>query len=303
MQEALTAVADAQAMPAGGEQQQNAANAGETQEVELENDNEVVEGEEGEGEGDEAAEPELADIEYEGKAYKLPPELKDALLRQADYTRKTQATAEKERVLEARQAEVDRAYQTSQEVIEARAVIHHLDSQLKQYNDLTPQQWQQLESEDPMAAMSHWRTFQQLKDQRGQVAQYLDKTHNDLSEKAKQATADRLRETRAFAEKELKGWTPDLDNKITEFATKDLGFSVDSLRDQYTPQVYRTLYLAHIGHLALQKQTAAPKPSAPAAQPLTKVTTRANPPPSGLDDRLTGDEWLKRRNAQLAKKG
>jgi chaperonin cofactor prefoldin len=299
MQEALTAVADAQAMPAGGEQQQNAANAGETQEVELENDNEVVEGEEGEGEG-EQLDPELADVEYEGKAYKLPPELKDALLRTADYTRKTQEVAEQRKTVEAKMAEAQAAYQTSQEVIEARAVAHHIDSQLKQYENVN---WQALENEDPMAAMSHWRQFQQLQQQRGQVAQYLDKTQNDLSEQAKQATAARLRETRAFAEKELKGWTPELDNKITEFATKDLGFSVDSLRDQYTPQVYRTLYLAHIGHLALQKQTAAPKPSAPAAQPLTKVTTRANPPPSGLDDRLSMDEWTKRRNAQLAKKG
>lgn len=300
MQEALTAVADAQAMPAGGEQQQNAANASETPEVELENDNEVVDGEEGEGEGDEQPELELADVEYEGKAYKLPPELKDALLRTADYTRKTQEVAEQRKTVEAKMAEAQAAYQTSQEVIEARAIVHNIDSQLKQYENVN---WQALENEDPMAAMSHWRQFQQLQQQRGQVAQYLDKTQADLSEKAKQATADRLRETRAFAEKELKGWSPDLDNKITEFATKDLGFSVDSLREQYTPQVYRTLYLAHIGHLALQKQTAAPKAAAPAAQPLTRVTTRANPPPSGLDDRLSADEWLKRRQAQLSKRG
>jgi len=299
MQEALTAVADAQAMPAGGEQQQNAANAGETQEVELENDNEVVEGEEGEGEG-EQLEPELADVEYEGKAYKLPPELKDALLRTADYTRKTQEVAEQRKTVEAKMAEAQAAYQTSQEVIEARAVAHHIDSQLKQYENVN---WQALENEDPMAAMSHWRQFQQLQQQRGQVAQYLDKTQNELSEKAAQETDKRLRETRAFAEKELKGWSPELDNKITEFAIKDLGFTVDSLRGAYSPQVYKTLYLAHLGHIALQKQTAAPKPSAPAAQPLTKVTTRANPPPSGLDDRLSGDEWLKRRQAQLAKKG
>jgi len=300
MQEALTAVADAQAMPAGGEQQQNAANASETPEVELENDNEVVDGEEGEGEGDEQPELELADVEYEGKAYKLPPELKDALLRTADYTRKTQEVAEQRKTVEAKMAEAQAAYQTSQEVIEARAIVHNIDSQLKQYENVN---WQALENEDPMAAMSHWRQFQQLQQQRGQVAQYLDKTQADLSEKAKQATADRLRETRAFAEKELKGWSPDLDNKITEFATKDLGFSVDSLREQYTPQVYRTLYLAHIGHLALQKQTAAPKAAAPAAQPLNKVTARANPPPTGLDDRLSQDEWLKRRQAQIAKRG
>ncbi|WP_049732855.1 hypothetical protein [Rhizobium ecuadorense] len=298
MTEALTAIADAQAMPAGGAQQQEAGNASEAP-AELENETEVVEGDEQEGDG-EPLEPELIDVEYEGKIHKLPPELKDALLRTADYTRKTQEVAEQRKAVEAKQAEAAAAYQTSQDVIEARAHVINIDNQLKQYEDVN---WQQLEQEDPMAAMSHWRQYQQLQQQRGQVAQYLDKTQNELSEKAKQATAGRLRETREFAEKELKGWTPDLDNKITEFATKDLGFTVDGLRDAYTPQVYKTLYLAHIGHLALQKQTAAPKPAQTATQPLNKVTARANPPFAGLDDRLTADEWLKRRNAQVSKKG
>jgi len=300
MTEALTAIADAQAMPAGGEQESNtAANAGDTQ-VEPGTETEVTEGDElAEGNG-EQLEPELADVEYEGKAYKLPPELKDALLRTADYTRKTQEVAEQRKSVEARMAEADKAYQTSQDVLEARAAIMNIDGALKNYENVN---WQQLENEDPMAAMSHWRQYQQLQQQRGQVAQYLDKTQAELSEKVAQETDKRLRETRAFAEKELKGWSPDLDNKITEFATKELGFTVDALRAQYTPQVYRTLYLAHLGHQALQKQASPPKPAQQhVQQPLTKVTARANPV-AGLDDRLSGDEWLKRRNAQLAKKG
>ncbi|MBX5131614.1 hypothetical protein HJB80_02765 [Rhizobium lentis] len=301
MTEALTAAADAQALPAGGEQQPNtAANASETDLVGLENETEVVEGDEGEGEGDDQpTEPELIDAEYEGKTYKLPPELKDALLRTADYTRKTQEVAEQRKAVEAKLAEADKAYQTSQEVLEARAAIMNIDGALKQYEGVN---WRQLEQEDPLAAMSHWREYQQLQQQRGQVAQYLDKTQAKMSEKVAQDTDKRLRETRAFAEKELKGWSPELDNKITEFATKELGFTVDSLRAQYTPQVYRTLYLAHLGHQALQKQATPPKPQQQPAQPLNKVTARANPV-AGLDDRLSSDEWLKRRNAQLAKKG
>jgi hypothetical protein len=304
MQEAINAIAD-QTMPAVEQAPEPAVSENELpgDDKQLQNADEI----EGEGdeeqEGDEQSLPEEIEVEFNGKTYKVHPDLKDGILMRADHTRKTMEVAEMRKAVEAKEAEVQKAYETSQEVIQGRAVIHNIDSQLKQYTDLTPQQWQQLENEDPMAAMSHWRQFQQLKDQRSQVAQYLDKTQNELSERAAQETDKRLRETRAFAEKELKGWTPDLDNKITEFATKDLGFSVDALREQYTPQVYRTLYLAHIGHLALQKQTAAPKVAAPAAQPLTKVTTRANPPPSGLDDRLSADEWLKRRQAQLSKKG
>jgi membrane-associated HD superfamily phosphohydrolase len=300
MDEALTAIADAQAMPAGGEQQP-AANTSDNNQVELENDSEVVEGDESEEDGEQQpVEPELVDVEYEGKVHKLPPELKDALLRTADYTRKTQEVAEQRKAIEAQKAEVDKAYQTSQEVIEARAIIHNVDSQLKQYENVN---WQQLENEDPMAAMSHWRQFQQLKEQCGQVAQYLDKTQADMSEQLAQETDKRLRETRAFAEKEIPGWTPDVDVKIVSFAEKDLGFTREQLRTSLSPAVYKTLHLAMIGAEAIKRTTTPPKQQQQAPQPLTKVTARANPPNAGLDDRLPQDEWLKRRNAQLAKKG
>ncbi|MGR9384908.1 hypothetical protein [Rhizobium leguminosarum] len=301
MTEALTAIADAQAMPAGGEQQQEAVNASEAPAAELENDSEVVEGDESDEDGEQQpVEPELVDVEYEGKVHKLPPELKDALLRTADYTRKTQEVAEQRKAIEAQKAEVDRAYQTSQEVIEARAIIHNVDSQLKQYEGVN---WQQLENEDPMAAMSHWRQFQQLKEQRGKVAQYLDKTQAEMSEQLAQETDKRLRETRAFAEKEIPGWTPDVDVKIVSFAEKDLGFTREQLRNSLSPAVYKTLHLAMIGAEAIKRTTTPPKQQQQATQPLTKLTARANPPNAGLDDRLPQDEWLKRRNAQLAKKG
>jgi hypothetical protein len=153
-----------------------------------------------------------------------------------------------------------------------------------------------------MAAMSHWRQFQMLKEQRGQVAQYLDKTQADMSEKVAQETDKRLRETRAFAEKEIPGWTPEVDVKIVGFAEKDLGFTREQLLNSLSPAVYKTLHLAMIGAEAIKRTTTPPKQQQQAAQPLTKVTARANPV-AGLDDRLSADEWLKRRNAQLAKKG
>lgn len=301
MDEALTAVAEGQTMPVSQAPEPEASEL-ETpgNDKGLENTSEI-EGDGLEGDGDEQL-PELedAEIEFNGKQYKIHPDLKDGFLMRSDYTKKSMEVAELRKAAEAQQAEAAKAYQTSQEVLEARSVMIGLEGQLQQYENVN---WQQLEAEDPISAMSHWRNYQQLKEQRGQVAQYLDKTQHELSEQAAQETDKRLRETRAFAEKELKGWTPELDNKITEFAVKDLGLSLDSLRASYTPQIYKTLYLAHLGHLALQKQATAPKPSAPAAQPLSKVSARANPPLAGLDDRLSSDEWLKRRNAQISKRG
>lgn len=292
MDEDMTAIAEEQAVPATLPQETENASETETEELEQ------ADLQDGETEEAQPVEPELIDIEYEGKAYKLPPELKDALLRTADYTRKTQEVAASRKEVEAKLAEAEATFNTSQEVLEARATALNLDNALKQYESVN---WSQLEAEDPIAAMSHWRQFQQLQQQRGQVAEYLNKTQAELSEKAAQATEARLRETAQFAQKELKGWTPELDTKITQFAVTDLGFTPEELRSSLNPGIYRTLYLAHIGHQALQKQaTPQAQPKAPAAQPLTKVAARTSPP-VGLDDRLSQDEWLKRRNAQVGR--
>ncbi|ANK73738.1 hypothetical protein FA04_14580 [Ensifer adhaerens] len=300
MDEVLTAVAEGQTTPvAQAPEPQDSTNEIPGDDKDLENTSEI-EGDGLESEGDEQPEPEETEVEFNGKTYKIHPDLRDGFLMRADYTKKSMEVADIRKEAEAKREEAAQAYQTSQEVLEARSVIINIDGQLQQYENVN---WDQLEQEDPLGAQSHWRRFQTLREQRGQVAQYLDKTQHELSEKVAQETDKRLRETRAFAEKELKGWTPELDNKITEFATKDLGFTVDALRSSYSPQVYKTLYLAHLGHLALQKQAAAPKPATPAAQPLSKVSARANPPLAGLDDRLTSDEWLKRRNAQVQKRG
>jgi hypothetical protein len=48
--------------------------------------------------------PDEVEVTYNGKTYSLPPELRDALLRQADYTRKTQDLAGQRRAFEAERA-------------------------------------------------------------------------------------------------------------------------------------------------------------------------------------------------------
>ena len=68
-------------------------------EPELDDDGNPIEGPD--GQADAELEPGLAEVEIDGKTYKLPPELKDGFLRQADYTRKTQELAEQRRRMEA----------------------------------------------------------------------------------------------------------------------------------------------------------------------------------------------------------
>lgn len=261
--------------------------------------NEPAEGEEGEEQP--SPEDDLEEFDWNGQKIKGPKGLKDGVLMQADYTRKTQEVAAKARELEDRAKHIDQQSKASDDEMNARAAIISIDSDLKSYENVD---WDKWEAEDLFAAQAGFRKFQQLKEARGQVAGFLGEKQKARTEQTQQDTAKRLQETRRFAETQIKGWSPELDSKITDFATKELGFDWDTLKSTYTPAVYRTLYLAHIGHAALQKQSIAPKPTGqPAAVPLIKITARANPPPTGLDDRLSIDEWNKRRTAQLAKKG
>ncbi len=291
MSEAMQAIANELATPAIETQQQNQTAEVNADEMEALPDEELAEGEDGEAE---QAEPEYDEIEWEGKKYNIPKELKSGFMMNADYTRKTQEVAEQRKSVEAQKEQAAALYQASEDYIEAKAAVKMIEGQLQQYQNLN---WTQLEQEDPMAAMSHWRQFQMLKEQHQQGMSYLHKADEERTANAQQEIAKRLQETRDFAAKEIPGYSIELEDKVAGFAIKELGFSVEQLQAAITPQVFRTLHLAWLGSQALQKKAAAPKPAAPPTQPLSKVTARANPT-QGLDDRLSTEEWMKRRNAQ-----
>jgi hypothetical protein len=256
------------------------------------------EGQEGEDEGKEP-EIEYAEIERNGKRYQVPKELEGEFMMQGDYTKKTQEVSEKRRELEAFEERVKQQAQVSEEELHERATLVNMSNELQKYQNVD---WDALENEDPMSAQKHWRTFQTLQQHYAQLNHNVGQRQEFRTREAQQETAKRIEETRAFAQKEIPGWSPELDGKILEFV-ESKGISKAAIAPLLTPQAYEILHLAYVGSKTLQKQAAAPKSSAPPAQPLTKITARANPPTSGLDDRLSQDEWLKRRNAQLAKRG
>jgi hypothetical protein len=279
MDEAMTAIAGELEAPAIETQQQETAQpeteAPDTEEVEA-SEIEGEEGEQGEGEGDEpkAPEVELIEVERNGKKYSIPKELEPELLMQADYTRKTQEVAAERKAVEAQKEQATALYQASQEYIEAKAAVKMIEGQLQQYQNVN---WAQLEQEDPMGAMSHWRQFQTLKEQYQQGTQYLQNAENERTEKAQQDIAKRLQETRQFAQEKIPGWTPEVDAKVVSFATSELGFDIEQIKAAINPGIYKTLHLAWLGSQTLQKQNAAPPRQQTPPKPLSTVTPKASP--------------------------
>lgn len=213
------------------------------------------------------------DFELDGQVFKVPDALKDGYYRNKDYTQGKQAIAEERKALISKQEEVVKLTQITEQEIDLRVDLTGMASRLTQYEQVD---WETLENEDFVRAQSEWRKFQQLKENFNEKRGNLHNLQVERSQIAERDIATRIAETGKFAYENLPGMSQALDNKITDFAIKDLGYNPDTLKKSYTPQIYRTLYLAFLGQQTLnQQQTKAKTPQVkPQTQPLTVVSAK-----------------------------
>lgn len=277
-------------------------------------------GETGDGESETTtAEPQaspdddLDEIDWEdGQKYKVPKVLKDAFLRQSDYTKKTQEVAEQRRVHEAEigkfkgeresfaadQKRREDTFKDVQEVMRADWQIEGINERIGQYDKLD---WERLQTEDPDKANLYWRQRELLKEQRADLQGKRDgKTReiNDRWTKANQDAADKAKQSQATAHevlsKAIPKWSTETQKQITDFTVKNFGYSAKELSEVNDPRIVVALHYARLGKLAEQKLR---NPTAPVAGKQTPVTTvpgsKSSKPVTGPRDDMTADEWFK----------
>lgn len=210
--------------------------------AEPETEEEAVEAsDDQEAQGEEADEYEgYEDVEYDGKQYKLPKELKDAVLRQADYTRKTQELAEMRKATEAERAYLQKAHEFQNRYKDQFTQIQLLDAQLQMYSNVD---WSQLSESDPVEAQKQFFRFSQMKDARRSAEQQL----MQLQEQQAQEDANRYQEVlskgAAELQRSIKGWSPELGQKLIGYG-KTNGFDDTEMRSIVDPRVVKILHKA-----------------------------------------------------------
>lgn len=133
---------------------------------------------EGEEEAPEQPEEELVEIEFEGKKATVPKELKNAFLREADYTRKTQEVArEREAIAQERQMfELNR--QLEAVIADDIAEVRSMQSQVKNLEHAMNRAYQ---NQDPASLATFNAQYTMLQNQ---LAQKVNEVHGKKNQQA-----------------------------------------------------------------------------------------------------------------------
>jgi len=233
------------------------------------------------------------EVEYEGKKYALPPELKDAILRQADYTRKTQELAQTRQQAEQTFAQQQARIEAERANIQAVARLTALDDRLQQYASVD---WDQLEITNPDLANSEYRKFQRLKDSRTQFVAQIQQHEGQRAMQEQQETARQLQDANEALSREIKGWSPEYAQSLREVA-KSLGAKEEQLNGIREPWIVKALHAQKV--LAEMTKKAGAAAPAVAAKPVRTISG-GNAKATVDPDKMSIEDWMRHEQRRTA---
>ena len=227
------------------------------------------------------AEDDGEEVEYEGKAYKVPKELKEALLRQSDYTQKTQAVAEQRKTMEERAQALETRERVLHATFDKAVAVREVQTKLKQFEQID---WQALVDTDPVEATRLNIAYQQLQREAQVKGSELHQAQLQAQQLNQQMDQQTLEQERTKLATLLPKFSPaDSERIIKNFGEFELTAQEQHLA-MHSAKYVRLLHFAAIGHeyltsgktKTLQKVVEAPKVIKPqAAQPKPRTNQAA----------------------------
>lgn len=244
----------------------------------------------------------------DGQKYQIPKALKPRLMKDADYTQKTQEHAETVRQAQQQFAQREQQLalmaQAQQQTLQQRAQLAALDMQLAQYQGVN---WAAAAQQDPGAAQQAWLAFQQLKEQRTGVATQIQTMESQFAAQVQQQGQQAQAQAAEAVARIVSTWSPDEQAAVNEIGAKVYGVRKEHFQFfASNPGLLPILRDAVLFQQAKQRAATAGKAAAPAPAGPTPTlqpgSGRATP--KSLDDPgLSTDEWMRRRSEQISKRG
>jgi hypothetical protein len=229
-----------------------------------------------EGEQTPQAETELVEVEFSGKQYKLPPELKDALMAQSDYTRKTQEVAERQRLVDLQMMQMQHEANFQQSVRQEFNDLAQLEYEISRYKNVD---WSSLDTDTYIRTKSVLDT---LKEQKSDVEKKIDAKRNEYGQGLQQLMEQAKQKGNEYLSRVIPKWGPETGKELATYGTQE-GYSDVEIGSLTDARMVKTLWKA-MQWDKLQSQKASTTKRANQAPPVAKPgASKANQAQSAQD--------------------
>ena len=244
-------------------------------------------------------EPEFVEMEIDGQLYEVPKVLEGHLLRDKDYTQKTQEVAAQRKTVEAIQAQVkaeEAKYQFLESVQGELQQAETLKAQIEQVQQYRRDQIDNLDYKDLIKLDSH---RDELQSQLDELSNSLQGKQVEFQQAQEQFLQELLDKSTEVLRSKIPNWGEEAQKQVRDFGLS-AGFTEAELNNVYDPRYVEILYKAS-QYDQLQKGKGAAIKKVQAA-PTIKPKAR-NPMPKQVGDKLNLRKKMKAQNADQAAKG
>lgn len=204
----------------------------------------------------------LEEVEIEGKTYQVPSEIKSALMRQQDYTRKTQEVAEQRKLVQLQQQAAQMEQMFREQAAPEFEALAKLEAQIAQFKNVD---WNSLDMET-MVRYRH--SLDVVKEQREEAKQALERRQREFQNTLTQKQQEMLQQGQEWLRRNLPKWDADEARAIAQYG-QEQGFTDFELNNLSDPRTVRMFWKARQYDL-LQQQKGTIAQKAAKAPPVLK---------------------------------
>jgi hypothetical protein len=218
-------------------------------------------------------EPDVEEYEFDGKKYKLPKDVIPAIMKNADYTRKTQELAERRREFEAQQEAFEAERKRTTEDLQIDGYIAQLQSELQAFDRLD---WNAIAQNDLYEAQQ--KQFQRglIRDKLAELTGIKETRSQARASEAQKAMTARINEAEAWGAANIPNWSEGRDKELLTFAREVIGYDDQALRQMVSKPFLEMLHKAWIGHKASTKAATTPQATPKAeVKPVPAVSAKS----------------------------
>lgn len=176
----------------------------------------------------------LVDIEYEGKPYKVPADIRDAVMRHRDYTIKTMDLSEHRKQFQKERELAELQSTFEKEVGEENKQLARLDAQIQQFNEL---RWTEMDT----AELTRYKfALDRVRDEKRELEQSVAAKKDQFLKRTEEAKKELLRNGSQYLSKKIPKWGAEAYQEAAKGAL-EAGFTQDEVSSFMDP---RAIHLA-----------------------------------------------------------